>query len=327
MAFPRSSGLYSHQRSHENAQKSVKDLPCSICGKMFRSKASASFCAKTHKADGNFQCSFEGCKEKFTNSIKYQSHSTHHYRTLRAKKNKIPCNNCDKAFESKSDLRRHTFYMHEKREKTIPCSLCPKMFISKERLERHLLIHNDTSFECPFEGCGVKRKIKFQLNFHYKEKHGQVAQRKSTAERLAKANERVLCTLCKQKVYKKALKKHIETHAKHESIGCVIEGCSYNLPPQFYKHLEKEHNVDLNEQKVCVDFKCNHYNEVLTAESAKGGQFWNRKAQNWSELLRKHLITKHAGDVAQNLDIKNDWKLHYENGVNCISEGEGGWRK
>ena len=333
MAFSRSSGLYSHQNSHENAQKSVKDHPCSICGKIFTNKRGPASCAKMHNVDGDFKCSFEGCGEKFTNSIKYKSHSTRHTRTL-AEQNKVPCNNCDIAFTTKSDLRRHTFYMHEEREKVVSCPKCPKMFISRERLERHLLVHNNTSFECPFEGCDVKRSLKFSLNSHYRQKHGQVNHRKSMAERLAKANEKVSCPYCKKEVKKTSLNVHTATHTKMEAMGCVIEGCfesihilqsskrhSYNLPLQFYEHLEKQHDVDLKKQRVCVEFKCKHCNEILYAESLMPQivRFGDKNARNWSVLMSKHLTTKHAR-AAQKLDIKNDWKLHYENGIVSLKE-------
>ena len=144
----------------------------------------------------------------------------------------------------------------------------------------------------------------------------------------ATANEKVACTECSQEVKRKSLNVHMKSHENKKSINCIIQGCSetiyaiksahwhsYNLPQQFYKHLETMHNIDLNMQKVCVEFKCKQCNKMVLVESVKPQvkYFWRRNAKNWSKILSKHLTENHLIDD-QDLDIKSDWELHYDNG-------------
>ena len=336
MAFTRLTGLYQHQETHENAQKSVLDNPCPICEKMFKSKKGSKRCEKRHKMEGNFECVIDGCSLKFSSMINYKGHQRRqHFGGL---DKKIPCNNCDMAFTTKSDVKRHIFYIHEKRDKVIPCSKCPKMFISKERLERHLLTHDGSQFKCPYEGCDVTRKLKFAINSHYKIKHGKVNHRKSTIERLAtvnETNETISCTMCKAVMKKKCMGVHMKSHKKMREIDCCFQGCSeiifavdssqrhnYNLPPQFYEHLELKHNVNMKSHTVCVKFKCKHCSEMLHAESQNpesNSKFWFRNAQVWSEILSQHFTKNHASGN-EKLDIKTDWESHYEKGITSLKE-------
>ena len=336
MAFPRVCGLYSHQETHENAQKTVKDNPCQICGKMFKSKKGSVRCAKIHKSEGNFQCSFEGCDAQFTNLVKYKWHNKRFHSGVPLKSDTIPCHDCDKAFRSKTDLKRHVFYMHERREKAVPCAECPKVFVSAERLKRHILIHSGAKFKCPFEGCGVERKLQYYLNAHFNEKHGKVKHRKSMVERMAKATEKVPCTLCKKMIRKKCVKIHMKAHSNQDVVECFIPDCSeiirsgknsqkhrYNLPSELYDHLQKMHNFNLKTHTVCVRFKCKHCCETLQTESIRpleNEKFWNtRNAKNWSTVLNTH-ITKNHEIAKEKLNLKNDWESHYEKGTVSIKE-------
>ena len=333
MAFTRLTGLYQHQETHKNAQKFVTDNPCSICQKMFKSKKGSKRCVKRHEMEGDFECTIDGCSTKFTNMINYKGHQRRQH--FGGPDKKIPCNNCDMAFTTKQDLKRHIFYMHETREKIIPCSKCPKMFISKQRLGRHLLTHNSTMFKCPHEGCNVTRKLKFAINFHFNIEHGKVNRRKSTTERLATANETISCNLCKVVMKKRHMRVHMKSHENMRAISCCYHGCSemiytletiqrhnYNLPPQFYKHLETKHDVNMKLHTVCVNFKCKHCGEVLLAESQRPenkSKFWFRNAQVWSEMLTQHIAKNHRNGN-EKLDMKTHWESHYEKGAISLKE-------
>ena len=223
MAFTRLTGLYQHQESHENAQKPTRDHSCNICGKMFKSEKIAKACGKKHDKEGDFECTIDGCKEKFSLMNSYKQHQR---RQHSGNVDKIPCLYCDSAFKTKADLKRHVFYKHEQRENVIPCSECPKMFISKERLKRHILTHAGTRFKCPYDGCNVTRNVEFAINFHFKEKHGIVKHWKSTSERLGTANATVSCNLCKMEVKKYKLRLHMKGHEKRRPMHCCFEECS-----------------------------------------------------------------------------------------------------
>ena len=65
---------------------------------------------------------------------------------------------------------------------------------------------------------------------------------------------------------------------------------------------------------VCVDFKCKHFDTILTAESSsseKRPKFWFQDTQLWSAILTKHMTKSHE-TLAHNLDLKKDWKIHYD---------------
>ena len=341
MSFPRVSPLYTHQETHKNMQKTTRDHPCQICGKMFKSRKGPVRCAKIHKSEGNYQCTVEGCETKFTNLIKKKWHERRYHSDASSKSDSltIPCHKCDMAFGTKSDLKRHIFYMHEEREKVIPCPDCPKMFVSSERLKRHVPIHSGTSFKCPFEGCDVKHKLQYNLNHHYKEKHGKVQHRKSLVERINKATEEVPCTLCNKSVKKKCLTRHMKAHDKQDLMKCILPECaetirsarhnlkqSYDISSELYEHLQTNHLLNLDTNTVSVEFKCKHCSETLHAKSTRpqeNNKLWNyQTTKNWSTKLANHIISKHEV-TKENLDIKNDWETHYEKGSVSVQERDG----
>ena len=246
-----------------------------------------------------------------------------------------PCHNCDKAFKYRPDLRRHIKYVHEKPAEVIACSICPKKCVSVARLKRHLLIHDGSVFKCPFEGCETTCSIKYNLNTHYKQKHGKVASRKSLEEKKAQEeerNQRTACGLCKKLIKRGKCKErnmvlHLKSHENQNSMQCIMEGCpqkiyfpkdknhgTYNVPSSLYDHLTKEHDVSMKTHTVCVDFKCKHCNITLTAESSsseKRSKFWFQDARTWLAILAQHMIKSHK-TFAQNLDLKKDWAVHCE---------------
>ena len=285
MAFPRIGGLYNHSETHENSLKTSKDNPCQICGKMFKSGQGSERCAKKHKLEGNFECPIDNCDEKFNNMGKLKRHQQKAHSGDNPPKHKIyPCHNCDKSFKTRADLKRHVTFVHEKPEKNITCLLCPQMFNSDRHLKRHSLTHSNTILKCPHEGCEVTRRVQYSLNSHYKQMHGQVSVRKTLDERMAQQmerNKKIACKVCNKLIKKgkgkeKSMNAHMKNHKNQVQIACIVEGCpdqiyfsqsinnhAYNLPIQFYEHLDLEHKVNMITHTVCVEFKCKHCDEDL----------------------------------------------------------------
>ena len=203
-------------------------------------------------------------------------------------------------------------------------------------------MHEDSIFKCPYEGCEVTQKLKYNLNHHYKQKHGKVNHRKSLDERMAREKERnrkIMCDLCKKWIKKdhgkKGMSSHLKTHANKSSIPCILEGCSediyfsvnkdhhtYNIPSQFYEHLTRHHSVNLNTHTVCVEFKCKNCDQILSMESAmpmESSKFWYSTAKIWTAALKRHLSKTHM-TLAKGLDLKKGWNLHYEKGTPLLKE-------
>ena len=73
---------------------------------------------------------------------------------------------------------------------------------------------------------------------------------------------------------------------------------------------------------VCVGFKCKHCDKILPLESSRPGnkeKFWWSTAQNWTDALKGHISKAHL-TLAQGLDMKNDWNLHYGKGAPTLKE-------
>ena len=336
MAFPRATSFYQHRGTHENNLKTTKDFSCPICGKAFRNQSSSDFCKKRHQLE-RVKCVRDDCDKTFLNTENMkkhlkQSHNENHEKIMHL------CHVCDKSFPSKSDRNRHIRLVHENLEATIPCKICPKKFLNQQRLKRHQLVHNDSVFKCPFEPCNSSRKTKYDLDHHYKQKHGEVNHRKSLEERLAtrrEKNQKVMCDLCKIWIKRKNKQEHLKTHESKVSMICIIGGCSediyfsrdknihtYNLPSQLYAHLTQEHGVDLNKSCVCVEVKCKHCTGKLSLKSLKPQtktSFYVNTATSWKTALKRHMDESHV-TLAQGLDIKNDWKTHYIMGTPFMKE-------
>lgn len=344
MAFPRVTSLYQHKTTHENVARTSKDFECPICGKGFINARSSDSCKKGHASEG-FKCSSDSCPATFPTKYLVRKHliEAHNESQQTTEKNLHLCHMCDKSFRLKCNRNKHIRRMHEKKpEANIPCTICPKKFVDKISFKRHQLIHSGDVFKCPFEGCETSSRMKYYINHHYKQKHGQVTHRKSLEERLAserERNQKIMCYLCK--IYIKAgrgketWKRHLRTHDNQVPLSCIVKGCSdqiyftrdkqshsYNLPSQFYDHLTKQHDIDLNKNAVCVKFKCNHCDKELllvSSQPAKRAQYWYSTAKSWKTALIKHMTESHV-NLAEGLNIKNDWESHYKLGSPFIKE-------
>ena len=265
MAFSRVASLYQHRGTHENALKKTKDFSCPICGKAFVNKKGSERCNKRHQSEG-VKCSSDDCDTTFTSKCLMKKHlkESHTDSQKTTEKDIHICFMCDKSFKYKADRNRHVTHVHEKLEATISCKLCPKKFINKVRLERHQLTHNGNVFKCTFEGCTSSRNTKYSLSHHFQQKHAKVNHRKSLEERLAaerEKNQKLLCDLCKIWIKQKSMAVHLKTHENKTTMNCIVGDCleeiyftrdksshTYNLPSQFYEHLTKQHEVDLNKK-------------------------------------------------------------------------------
>ena len=325
-AFKRVTAYYQHQDVH----KVTKDYKCDICESMFKDRNSASTCKTKHLTQGTYKCLVEGCHKVLTNKPAYKSHiSRMHIRN----KVRIRCVICDKDFASNSDLKRHKYYIHEERERDIQCPQCPTLWKSRKTMLRHKIVHNGKPHPCPFEGCGVVRRTQYSINWHFKENHGVVKRKISLEVQQARKERRIQCPQCDFKI--KAgkcpdfnLKLHMKVHKKEKSYMCPVEECSlkimysqnsnehgYNIPSQYYQHLEKIHSITMITHTIEVKFNCKIFKDVVTVKSGSPDDyknFWHGNAQKWCNFLTRHLFDNHPNKTISKEEFKLSWELYYD---------------
>ncbi len=72
------------------------------------------------------------------------------------------CDECAKAFGSKSNLRSHKLYVHKK-ERNYGCSVCSKLFATWQGLECHQRTHTgERPYKCNRSMCRKSVETKTQ---------------------------------------------------------------------------------------------------------------------------------------------------------------------
>ncbi|KAF2091462.1 hypothetical protein K490DRAFT_60903 [Saccharata proteae CBS 121410] len=105
----------------------------------------------------------------------------HRQRRATPRRNGFPCENCEKVFNRKCDLKRHGKNHIKTTERRYKCKRCDKGFLYPKDLQRHLETHSDASrrsrLSCPVDGCtpkGFGRKD--NLRRHMQRCHGSGSQ-------------------------------------------------------------------------------------------------------------------------------------------------------
>jgi len=140
-------------------KKKIENLPCPICGKVFRNKSSlAVHINAVHDEEGKIRFKCDQCSRGFSCKSKLKYHTLSH-----SDERKHPCATCGKKFKSKRDLVKHD-KIHSG-VKPFKCSFCAKAFLNPDKVRRHELIHTGVmDYRC--SSCGKAFNQKVNLGVH-----------------------------------------------------------------------------------------------------------------------------------------------------------------
>ena len=177
------------------------------------------------------------------------------------------------------------------------CNFCVQIFQNQIELKEHQnLVHrkNNKERSSICKDCDKTFTQKGNL-----ERHIKLAHSKNLGEGT--------CDQC-EKTFENRFRLTIHKYNKHREKTISCEYCPI---------LTHQHDADLNKNTVCVEFKCNHCTQKLSLRSSNPGKRTNLyplTAKIWKTSLERHMDEYHA-TLAQGLDIKKDWKSHYEMGT------------
>ena len=161
----------------EHSKVKVKSDPedkfeCDICGKVMLKYSRTRHMKLVHKDPGNIhkiqdQYICDICDKNFETKSKLEKHSSIH-RSERP----FQCVKCGTCFKRKDAVEYHVKLYHSSNRKSYPCDKCDKLFLTKSLLNRHSAMHNDyRPFEC--NDCDQTFKRKCNLDRHIARFHTQ----------------------------------------------------------------------------------------------------------------------------------------------------------
>ena len=146
------------------------------------------------------------------------------------------CEQCNRPFGSKKDLRRHLLTHTETR--LFACQQCTAQFRREQQLREHQLLGHKNkyhrvsvsgvwSFQCATKGCGAEFKSETEMRKHVADKHLMFA-----------------CQVCAKEFGSRAGRKfHTDTRHKSVKYACTLCSKSYTQRSSLQFHSRKKHNV------------------------------------------------------------------------------------
>ena len=220
--------LSNHMRKHSNVVYMCNEADCQL---VFTSIGDFNTHNNLHK--DQLQCPI--CQRRFYK----KSALTTHISSVHEKEKKFYCNECDKGFFRKKDLKNHE-QLHSGKS-NYNCDICNKSFSHISNLNRHKRLHTNIKLYC----CNICNKRFTQSSTLQRHK------------RIHKSETRAKCTICDKSVFSvNELKSHLlKVHnIQHEHLhkNWSRTYYCYNCGEQF------EMKIDLNTHKV----QCDNLNET-----------------------------------------------------------------
>lgn len=165
-SFHKNHLLRVHKLEHTNDTNPHK---CSQCSKQFKYPGQLKRHERIHKG---YVC--DVCNLNFEKWTDLQHHkASEHVDAKSLEKELSQCDICERKFQSKAFLKRHSLIHKETRETFhCPTDLCPRWFYFKSNLKQHIRsFHEGKKYLCSQSGCTSKFTSKQKLLDHLKTVH------------------------------------------------------------------------------------------------------------------------------------------------------------
>ncbi|CAG0886354.1 unnamed protein product [Darwinula stevensoni] len=229
---PAATPVKSSYMKHLQTHKTVKDLICKDCGKLFKSKGGLNSHLKSHQGeDVLFKCGF--CPFKTIQKFNLTKHlASQHQRDLSGNllKNSFACPDCDFTCVAEHILKTHRFRKHTA-DKPWKCTMCDYSSVEKAALEKHVRIRH--THERPYicEICGFSTHTLSGISRHRRAHEGSKPHK---------------CPKCGQSYAdKKRLNDHLLKHSDQKPFKCHLCHYACRRKDNLQIHVRKNHGVSL----------------------------------------------------------------------------------
>ncbi|RZC42243.1 zf-AD domain containing protein [Asbolus verrucosus] len=223
--------LRSHRYKVHYSQKS-KTLPCSECGKFFRTESALKTHMEVHEKTLKYYCDF--CDKHLTT---YYQMANHKYLHSQKPGGKIVCPDCGKTYSAASKTAYNNHRLLHNSEVNFVCDKCGKAFAYEANLREHKIIH-DENYKPPTVICKICSDKKFKslsglrhhlLRFHRGRRHlceicgKALMSGTSLRDHMMShtGDKPYVCSVCKKAFTKKDyLTCHMRVHTKEKPFTC-----------------------------------------------------------------------------------------------------------
>ena len=287
---------------HVTIHKETPDIPCSTCGKLFRSEGYLKIHEKSH-GDASFKCHI--CSLECVTNISLNKHKETHMET-----DSTSCSICDKKFLSLVNLRNHQRNIHLQENYTFCCPICPKKFRrqgnrnkhaktthgkcisfechackqnfpTRQNLSIHMTCHSDQRPNLPCLECG-----KLFSSQHILQSHIRYMHRFATTK----------CDICSGVFKVTTIRGHLKTHAQKDIPNIVCEICFRKCKTRNLKKHMKSHEFQNLKCDQC-EYRCTE-NVTLLSHIRSHKKDPIQSCEYCTKTFRKALyLRKHVKEV------------------------------
>uniref|UniRef100_A0AAR5P3A4 Protein krueppel n=1 Tax=Dendroctonus ponderosae TaxID=77166 RepID=A0AAR5P3A4_DENPD len=232
------------------AHSDIRNFPCNICEKKFKSKQQLVNHSRVHTGEKPYKCDI--CKTAFASIQSLFNHKKKHTGNHKNYK----CAMClNKGYATPGELETHRRIVHTG-EKPFLCELCSRAYSSLRNLVLHKKSVHEKTEKCP--KCSLmlsNKRIKYHVQKHLDKEEGI---RRYTCDQCGKSffTQSVLkrhqllhlnhrpyaCQICHKAFSQKgSVETHMKTHSDIRSYSCSLCDKTFKYKQHLQQHLHKKH--------------------------------------------------------------------------------------